>query len=346
MNSIDQTFPGLVTSCAQLYALLMPWGMALMVLAFAFQFWSGPLSPIHWLKFIAMLFCVVLLLAQAHTLINSGQTLIQQWVQQNIPSRPENVAARYKQKLAEAQNAPELKNKSFWRTLFSSNWFEALIYAFLVLISWLAMAMIWFIYNVQRVVLLLCWALCPLLFPLMTIRPVSGIGIRHLLRIIAVVLWPLGLALAATCTDGLLDSAVNQDFLTNHAIAGSLGYGLQNLLAITVIAIWIIISTVAAPAVIHKLIVGSPGSATVITSASSLVAGVALPGIFKSVSFLWQSRDQIRGMFSSSSTSQPPPPSPGASGSDPSAPLPWEPNPGDPTGDQAAQAIVEETKKL
>ena len=211
-------------------------------------------------KFILKLFLVVMVLANSNSFITSGQSFVQQWVQQNIPARPENVAARYAQQLAQAQNAPE-SNTSFWSTLFSSNWFEAIIYAVLTLLSWVAMAIMYFVYAVQHAVLLTCWAMSPLLFPLLAIRPLSHLGLRHVLRILAIMLWPLGNALAATVTDGLITAAVNQSFLANHSVVGSLGYGLQNLLAIMVIAIWIIFSTVLAPAFIQKMVVGSPGSA-------------------------------------------------------------------------------------
>ncbi|MCZ7636798.1 MAG: hypothetical protein M5U12_12615 [Verrucomicrobia bacterium] len=61
---------------------------------------------------------------------------------------------------------------------------------------------------------------------------------------------------------------------------GWLGYGLQNLLAVTVIAIWIIFSSILAPVMIQRLIASTPGPASVLTAAANLVTGAGLPLFF------------------------------------------------------------------
>jgi hypothetical protein len=323
----------------------LPWAFILLLVAFIFEFWAAPPSPFGMMKFIIQIFLVVLVLANSSSLITNGQTLVQNWVQQNIPARPENVAARYQQELAQAQNAPSA-NKSFWSKLFSSNWFDAIIYAFLTMLSWLAMGIMFLVYTLQRSVLLLCWAVSPLLFPLLAIRPLSYLGLRHVLRILAIMLWPVGNALAATVTDGLIGAAVNQNFLASHSVAGSLGYGLQNLLVLTVITIWIIFSTVLAPVFIQRMVVGSPGTASVISQTVGAFFGIGAPALGGAVAWGWQS---IRSSGESSPTGSssngesgtqdyPPP-----SGSTPFDP--WQPSSDDPTGDKEAQDIAHKIKK-
>ncbi len=278
MTPFDQAFPGLLKACMVLYALFLPWSLAILVSAFAFEFWHGPMPPGELIKFLIKLFLVVMLVSKSHDLINDGQALVQHWVEQNIPARPDNVAARYQQLLAAAQNAPANQDQSFWDTLFSSNFFEAIIYALLTLISWLSMAVLFLVYSVQRAVLLFCWALCPLLFPLLAIRPLSNWGLNHFLRIIGIILWPLGLALAATFTDGLLDTAAQQNLLAGSSVLGSLGYGLKTLAAVVVVAIWVLVSSVLAPVYIQRLVAGSGGATMLITKAADLMTGIALPG--------------------------------------------------------------------
>ena len=342
MNTIDQTFPGFVKSCGDLYRLFLPWAFILLLVAFIYEFWGSPPSAHGMIKFIIKLFLVIMVLANSNAFITNGQTIIQNWVQQNIPARPENVAQRYNDELAKAQNAPE-QNQSFWSTLFSSNWFEAIIYAVLTLLSWLAMALIWFIYGVQRAVLLVCWSVSPLLIPLLAIRPLASMGLRHVLRIIAVMLWPLGLALAATWTDGLINVAVDQNFLASQSVLGSLGYGLQNLLAITVISIWIIFSTIMAPVFIQKMVVGSAGAASVISDTVSTTFGIGAPAVAGAASWGWNAMSSSGGSSSNGSSGEdsggggpdtPPPPP----GSPPHSP--WQPSAGDPTGDKEAEDIA------
>ncbi len=362
MTPFEQAFPGFVKSCTDLNAALLPWAMVLLIIAFAVEFWHGPPSPVRLIQFIVLVFFVILLLAKSHKLVTDGQVFVQQWVEQNIPARPENVAARYKELLASAQNAPSGQDVSFWDTLFSANWFEAIMYAVLTLISWLAMAVLFFVYSVQRAVLLLCWAISPLLFPCLAIRPVSSLGLRHALRILSIELWPIGLALAATFTDGLLDAAAAQDFVGGGSVVGSLGYGLKTLLAVGVVALWIMFSSVLAPVYIQKLIVGSSGPAAVLTQAAHLMTTIALPSYFglpaaassvrhaassvmEGAERLWQ---RARGANTASA---------GGAGADemlaalpttftpPPSSKPWQPGPEDLTGDRFAQHIADEARK-
>ena len=361
MTPLDQALPGFVKACADVYALLLPWGMALLVIAFATEFWHGPPAAGDLVKFLVKLFLVVLLLTSTHDLINDGQTLVKNWVSQNIPARPENVAARYQQKLAEAQNEPPLQDQSFLGTLFSSHWFEAIIFAVLTLISWLAMAVMFLVYCVQRAAPLLCWALSPLLFPLLAIRPLSRLGLQHLMRVVGIILWPLGFALAATFTDGLLDVAADPTFL-GPSIAGSLGRGLLTLLSVAVIAVWIIFSTVLAPDYIQRLFAGSAGAANVVTQAAGLLANTALPALAGTPSSAHRAFRGTRAALGRAArfmqrASAPsdeahatefdpmplsPPLSPDATAEADAA---WRANPADPTGDAQARTIVERIKK-
>jgi len=338
----EQAFPGFVKSCTDLHGLLVPWGFALLVLSFAFEFYSGPTSPVELVRFLIKVFLIALLIANAHRLINDGQALVTQWTLTYVPARPENVAARYKEKLAEAQNAPQLRDRNFLSTFFSSNVFEAIIFALLTLLAWLAMALVWFVYGVQRAILLVCWVLSPVLFATIAIRPVSSLGVRHLFRIIGIVLWPLGLALAATFTDGLIDTATDQTFLASGSAFGWLGYGLQNLLAVTVIAVWIIFSTIAAPAIIQRLIAGTPGPATVLTSAASLVTDTGLPALIGLASA--RRITPARTTLPRSGPDRTPPMRTPPLVQPPFSPAAttWQPPAQDPVGDQQVRGIVDQ----
>jgi len=128
MSPFEQAFPGFIKACADLHATLLPWGFALLVVSFAFKFWQQPVSAPDVVRFLIKLFVIVLLMANAHRLINDDQALVARWTLINLPARPDQVHTRFKEKLAEAQNAPQARERSFWSTLFSSNWFEALIY--------------------------------------------------------------------------------------------------------------------------------------------------------------------------------------------------------------------------
>ena len=280
MDTLDPALPGFVKSCVELHQALLPAGMALLMVGFAVEFWHGPPAPVELLKFLVKVFLIVLLMARSFAWINQSQVRVNAFIEQHVPANAVKVAERFKEKLAEAQNATGQKDQSFWDTLFSSNWFDALILAGLTLVSWLAMALQFFIYTVQRACLLVFWCLSVLLFPTLAIRPLSHLGMRHLLRIVATLMWPLSFALAATITSGLLDVATDKDFLGSSGYAGALGRSMISCLCLMVIAVWVAFSTIAGPIMIQRLIAGSSGPAGVLSKSADLVTNIGLPSGF------------------------------------------------------------------
>lgn len=317
MPAFEQAFPGFVSSCIRLHDQLTPVALAVLVLSFAFFFWAAPPQPLELVKFIVKLFLIVLLITHADALINSAQTAIKSFVDSNVDARPENVAELYKQKFSEAQSDPELKDQGFWDMLFSANFFEAIMYAVLLCVSWIAMAVLFYIYILQKVVLLLCWVLSPLFFACFAIPTLSGLALRHILRIAGVVMWPLGLALAATVTQGLLDAQTNQRFFALGPVTGSFGYALQNLFAVAAVGLWILFSTVLAPLFIQRLVSGAGSSGGLIPRAAELLINTGIPFLAHSVSSFRRSGEGSRQPVSSNENSSrslinvgPPPTSP------------------------------------
>ena len=60
-------------------------------------------------------------------------------------------------------------------------------------------------YIIQKFILFTSYALSPLLIGFMAIRPLRSVGSRYLMHIVGVLLWPLGWAVAALITQGILD---------------------------------------------------------------------------------------------------------------------------------------------
>ena len=277
MRTFEELFPDFVNSCDKLHQHLVPVALAILVLSFAFFFWSAPQQPFELVKFVGKLFLIVMLITHADFLIDHGQDLSESFVQNNVDARPENVALLYRQKVAKAQNDPERAEDSWWDMLFSSTFFEAIIYALLVLISWLAMAVQFFISILQSVALKICWVLSPILFACFAIPLISGLALRHILRIVGILLWPMGLALAATITGGLLGMQTEQVFFADATVEGNVRYVIVNLLSVGVVAIWILFSTFLAPGVMQRLVAGSSDSANLISRAGHLLGNMAVP---------------------------------------------------------------------
>ncbi len=272
MTPFETAFPGFIQACIHLFNALMPFAYPILIIGIALDFWHESPTPEAAIKTYIKAFLVLVLLFESSKILNEGQSFVKTWVETNVPARPENVAARYREKLREAQQQSDKGDQSFLDQILSGNFFEAIIAALLTLISWLAMALMAFIYSVQRVALFACWTLSPLLIPCLAVRPLFGVGLQHIIRMIGIMLWPLGLAVAATFTDGLIDAMASGTAFSNAGYPEQIGKGLTGLLGIGILAVWIIFSTVVGPYFIQKLVTSASFSVgAIIQNGNSLV---------------------------------------------------------------------------
>jgi hypothetical protein len=114
----------------------------------------------------------------------------------------------------------------------------------------------------------------------MAIPALKHIGNRYLLNLAGVLLWPLGWAVAALVTQGILDFMTDPSF--QYFDPTSTLPDLQKTIGVTAIGFWIIFSTIAAPVIIQKVIASgalagsellSGGAHAAIQTATSAVSG-------------------------------------------------------------------------
>src|SRR5206468_1577820 len=111
-------------------------------------------------------------------------------------------------------------------------------------------------------------------------------------------------------------------------------------------AIWIIFSTLAGPLFIHKMIVGSPGAATLISRTADTILGVGLPALVSSATSVWASLGRAGDLFSRDATTRAEQIPPGqATPPELITPSPWQPDSHDPTGDKEVHDILEKIRK-
>jgi hypothetical protein len=99
------------------------------------------------------------------------------------------------------------------------------------------------------------YSLSPIFIGFMAIRSLSHIGNRYILGLVGVIAWPLGWAVAAIVTQGLLTFMTDQSFLQGSSVSGGVNYGLQNFIGVALLGVWIIFSTIAAPLIIQRALV-------------------------------------------------------------------------------------------
>ena len=135
-------------------------------------------------------------------------------------------------------------------------------------------------YIFQKVILNMGYALSPLLIGFMAIPALKHTGARYLTNLAGVLLWPLGWAVAALVTQGMLDFI--SDPTLEYIDPTSQLPDLQKTFGAAAIGFWIIFSTIAAPVIIQKMITSgalaatelfSHGAQAAVQTATSAVSG-------------------------------------------------------------------------
>jgi hypothetical protein len=165
---------------------------------------------------------------------------------------PTNVHEQYNALLAVKRDTGT--DRSWWDLLGDIQSFsvELLVSGVLWLFGHFASLLLFWAYVIQKFILFTGYALAPIFIGFMALRPLREIGNRYLLHLTGVLLWPLGWAVAALITQGVLD------FMTDPATrffdpTASL-YTLQATFGLAVLAFWITVSTVAAPIIIQRVL--------------------------------------------------------------------------------------------
>ena len=251
MATFESIFPTFLTMCGDLHTLLLSVAFALFI--------TGILVTVHHRfspKILMHLLMRILLLTSLLVFLpgwgNTLQTLLQSSVLSGLGIDPANVYQQYNQLLA--INRDPSTPSSWWNIMSQINTFttDLIVSAVLLLVGWLASLMMFWAYIFQTIILNLGYALSPLLIGFMAIPALKHTGNRYLLNLVGVLLWPLGWALAALVTQGILDFMTDPSF--EYIDPTSTLPDLQKTIGVAVVGFWIIFSTVAAPVIIQNVI--------------------------------------------------------------------------------------------
>lgn len=252
MATFDSIFPTFLAKCADLHTLLLSVAFALFIVGViitAYQKFTHRAG----LNLLLRLLLLTSLLVFFPAWGNQLQTLLQNSVLSGLGVDPTQVYQQYNQLLVTKINNSS-STASWWDIIgqLTSVTVNLIVTAVLWLVGQFASLMLFWAYVFQKIILNLGYALSPLLIGFMAIPALKHIGSRYLLNLVGVILWPLGWAVAALVTQGILDFMTDQSFLTIDP--SSTLYTLQNLIGLVVVAFWIIFSTVAAPVIIQSVV--------------------------------------------------------------------------------------------
>src|SRR5438105_8035174 len=288
MNNFDTLFPNFLTQCAEMNRVLTPIAFVLLAIGVVSSTVTGHRSPSAYLRTIGRTFAIAAALAYLPTWSNQAATVVDTTVRETLHADPAGVFDQYQKTLAinKGTTGSSSGSKSWWDLLDAQALFEMFISGVMWLLGFLASVIVFYAYLVQKFILYVGYALAPIFIGFLAVRTLHSIGVGFLLGYVGVICWPLGWGAASILTSGLIGFMTDQSFLSIGGVGGSAGYGLQNLLGLAALALWLISSTIAAPIIIQKAIshgtqVGQALFATTATAGiAALTAGVGAATTF------------------------------------------------------------------
>ena len=251
MATFNSIFPTFLAKCGDLHTLLLSVAYPLFIVGVIVSVMnrSSHKAIINLLLRMLLLTSLLVFLPQwANTL----QQLLQNSILSGLGVDPSQVYQQFNQLLVVKRDAST--QSSWWNVMSQLHNFttDIIITALLWLVGQLASLMMFWAYIFQTVILNISYALSPLLIGFMAIPALKHIGSRYLLNLLGVLLWPLGWAVAALVTQGILDFMTDPSF--EYLDPTSVLPDLQKTIGVAAVGFWIIFSTVAAPVIIQHVI--------------------------------------------------------------------------------------------
>jgi hypothetical protein len=279
MATFDSIFPTFLAKCGELHTLLLSVAYALFV--------TGIIVTVHHrfshrilLHLLLRIMVLTSLLVFLPVWGNTIQNLLQASIISGLGVDPAQIYQQFLELLIIKRDPSTLS--SWWNVLSQLHNIttDLIITVVLFLVGHFASLMMFWGYIFQKVLLNMGYSLSPLLIGFMAIPALKHIGNRYLLNLVGVLLWPLGWAVAALVTQGMLDfiSDPTLEYIdpTSHLP------DLQKTFGAAGIGFWIIFSTIAAPVIIQKTVTSgalaanelfSGGASTAMQTANSAISG-------------------------------------------------------------------------
>jgi hypothetical protein len=156
---------------------------------------------------------------------------------------------------------------------------DQVMWAIALSLSWVASAIMYLMTIAQKILYLIEIAISPVFIAFLMIPALAHLARRFFMILVGICLWPFGWAVANMVTRILIDLAVNPTMnqgLATANVAASLTGPLAGFAYLIIIAVWVIGSTLAAPAMIAILFAIGGGSATAAMFGSTLGAAALM----------------------------------------------------------------------
>ncbi len=235
-------------------------------------------SPRDHLMSLTRFVVIVAVIAQFDIFVNGAQSYVKDLVEVKLNASPDKVAEKYLALVAD-KKAQSDSNSSAWHNLLHPgvSLFEAFVSGVLYVFSLLAGAVLFLAYVAQKLALQSAFAVAPLFLGLLGIQSIRSIGVKYLLGVTGIVLWPLGWAIASLFTDSMLTFAAKDGLLADASTDAALAYAFRDLITAFIVGLWVVGSTITAPFVIHGAITTGTQIGPELAKSTYKIVRAALP---------------------------------------------------------------------
>lgn len=177
-----------------------------------------------------------------------------------------------------AGTSPSTPNASVWDVIWDTGSIgTAISYALLWLFGWLSWGVQYIVKLVGDILLSAGWSLSPLFISFFVVRPMTNVGFKYVIGLIALVCWPFGWVIAAVVTNAMLDAAATASLMP-AVMPGSVA--IAPALTVLLVGAWMIISSALAPFVTTKILLMGANPAAAFAQGVGGVAQATVAGGF------------------------------------------------------------------
>lgn len=245
-EKIDAFFPQLQNTTAEFYDTMVLLAVPLLLIGLIAKLYQSS-DPAHAIRSIVAIGLAGIALAFFPDWSNQVQVLIYDTMD-NLDANPAETHTRFAS-LVRGASAGGGQNSSLIERLFVPNGGlgDVILYAIVYLVAKCAQVIMWVAFIAQQILMLSGVSVAPLFIASLLVPALGQTAIKYFTSLSAVALIPLGWGFASAFTDALLQVAAED-------AADLIDFGADVGLSF-VISLWLLISTIAAPFIIWKVVV-------------------------------------------------------------------------------------------
>ena len=250
--SFRDLFPDLLDEAHELYAMFTGIAMVVVFAGLIFVAWRSSFGDLGQMMRGIVLAAIVAVVLSVFPGWVDGLQLMAHAVITEIDADPSESHQKFARLIAGPMEGDD-QDVGFWDVLWADEGGlgKAVLYAVVLLMGKIALAIMWLFFLIQQLVLIFGIAVAPVFLSMLMLGVTRGIAIKYLISLLAIILWPLGWAVADIMTSALLEMAAGEE-VYREAGGNVILSGSQTLFFMVVLSLWILVSTIAAPIAISK----------------------------------------------------------------------------------------------